>query len=95
MELKSILKALLKEEGISISQLAKRTKVPVQTLHNWLSGVEPRSLKQVRKVSDYFEVSLDYLCFGVRRENQSDDIESYTEEINAGVFEVVLRRVKK
>lgn len=94
MELKNILKHLIKEEGITVSQLAKKTKVPVQTLHNWLSGIEPRSLKQVRQVSEYFEVSLDYLCFGVGKENQNN-LERYTEEINAGVFEVVLRRVKK
>jgi transcriptional regulator with XRE-family HTH domain len=94
MELKSILKHLIKEEGITISQLSKRTQVPVQTLHNWLNGIEPRSLKQVRKVSEYFEVSLDYLCFGVGKRTQSG-IENYTEEINAGVFEVVLRRIKK
>lgn len=95
MELKDVLKGLLKEEGISISQLAKRTKVPVQTLHNWLNGMEPRSLKQLRKIAEYFEVSLDYLCFGIKKENKAKGFEEYKEEINAGVFEVVLRRVKK
>lgn len=95
MELKDVLKALLKQEGISISQLAKRTEVPMQTLHNWLQGMEPRSLKQLRSVADFFEVSMDYLCFGVNKESLHKGLDQYKEEINAGVFEVVLRRVKR
>ena len=94
MKLDLILKALLKEEGITIAQLSKKTKVPTQTIHNWLSGMEPRSLKQVRKIADYFEVSIDYLCFGIKTE-KTKPFENYSDEINAGIFEVVLRRIKK
>lgn len=94
MELKKILKRLIQEEGITVAQLSKKTKVPVQTLHNWLSGMEPRSLKQVRKVAEFFEVSIDYICFGIES-NSKKNIEDFGDEINAGVFEVVLRRVKK
>lgn len=94
MELKKILKALIKEEGITVTQLSKKTRVPVQTLHNWLSGMEPRSLKQVRKVAEFFKVSIDYICFGIESQDK-DCIEEYSDEINAGVFEVVLRRVRK
>lgn len=93
MQLKSILRQLLKERGISISNLSKATKVPQQTLHNWLSGTEPRSLSQVKKVADFLEVTLDYVCFGIEQSSKQK-IESYQDEINAGVFEVVLRRVK-
>ncbi|OFZ50400.1 MAG: hypothetical protein A2381_13465 [Bdellovibrionales bacterium RIFOXYB1_FULL_37_110] len=92
MELNKNLKALLQREGINVSQLSKRTKIPVQTLHNWLSGVEPRSLKQVRIVSDYFNVSIDYLCFSI--ENKNETYSAFENEINAGIFEVVLRRIK-
>jgi transcriptional regulator with XRE-family HTH domain len=94
MQLSKILKGLCEERGITISALAKRTGVPQQTLHNWVAGVEPRSLTQVKKVADFFEVTFDYLCFG-RETKKPDDITSYKDEINAGVFEVVLRRVKR
>lgn len=94
MELKNILRKLIEERGVTVTKVSKASKVPAQTIHNWLSGVEPRSFSQVKQVSDYFEVSLDYICFGIKEKNQSK-FENYSEEINAGVFEVVLRRVKK
>lgn len=93
MELKTILKKLIKEKGITITSLSRSTKVPLQTLHGWLQGSEPKSLKQVKKVADYLKVDLDYLCFGI--EPKAHTIKDYQEEINAGIFEVVLRRVKK
>lgn len=94
MELKKILKDLIQEEGITVARLSKKVGVPTQTLHNWLSGMEPRSLKQVKKVAEFFEVSIDYICFGIT-DKQKNKIEDYGDEINAGVFEVVLRRIKK
>lgn len=93
MELKSILKKLIQENGITITNLSKKTKIPLQTLHGWLQGSEPKSLRQVKKVADFFEVDLDYLCFGIEPKKQ--DLTDFKDEINAGVFEVVLRRTKK
>jgi transcriptional regulator with XRE-family HTH domain len=94
MELSKILKKLFQERGITITHVAKKTGIAQQTIHNWLSGTEPRSLTQVKKVADYFDVSVDYLCFGIRP-NIKPTFEEFNEEINAGVFEVVLRRIKK
>lgn len=93
MELKTILKKLIKDKGITIAALSRSTKVPLQTLHGWLQGSEPKSLKQVKKVADHLGVDLDYLCFGI--EPKKVDIRDYSEEINAGIFEVILRKVKK
>ena len=95
MELKTILKRLIKERGVSITHVSKVTKVPLQTLHGWLHGSEPKNLRQVKSVADYFEVDLDYLCFGIKPQGSRSKIEEMSEEINAGVFEVVLRRIKK
>lgn len=96
MQLKVILKKLIKGRGISIAHLSRATSVPLQTLHGWLNGVEPRSFRQVKLVADYFEVDLDYLCFGISpKSSPSNKYEDYADEINAGTFEVVLRRIKK
>ncbi|MBK9294887.1 MAG: helix-turn-helix transcriptional regulator [Oligoflexia bacterium] len=78
---------------MNITQLARITKIPKQTLHNWISGSQPRDLEQVRRVAIYFEVSLDFLLFG----NEiiiSDPILDFQNEIRAGIFEVILRRTK-
>lgn len=92
MELKNILKKLIQEKGITITGLSRATAVPLQTLHGWLQGSEPKSLKQVKKVADHLGVDLDYLCFGIEPNRQS--ISDFKDEINAGIFEVVLRRIK-
>jgi lambda repressor-like predicted transcriptional regulator len=92
MELKAILKKLIKIKGISVAHLSRETKVPLPTLHGWLQGTEPKSLRQVKIVADYLGVDLDYLCFGVRTK---PELEDFQDEINAGIFEVVLRRVKR
>jgi transcriptional regulator with XRE-family HTH domain len=96
MVIKSILKKLIKEKGITITHLSRTTKVPLQTLHGWLQGSEPKSLRQVKAVADYLEVDLDYLCFGIKplETKSRNSLQDYQEEINAGLFEVVLRRVK-
>ena len=94
MVLKDILKELIQSKGMTISALAKSTKVSPQTIHNWLSGAEPRSIKQVKEVAEYFNVSLDYLCFG-ESETFNQTVETLQDEIRAGVFEVILRKTKK
>lgn len=95
MVIKTILKKLIKDKGISIAHLSRATKVPLQTLHGWLHGSEPKSLRQVKAVADYLEVDLDYLCFGIKPNDKKKSLEDFSEEINAGIFEVVLRRIKK
>jgi len=99
MKLKSILKALMEAEGITLSALAKATGVPKQTIHNWLCGTEPKTLDHVRAVAKHFGLGIEELCYGetekIRKKNISNPIEDHEDEIKAGVFEVVLRRVKK
>lgn len=95
MILKEQLASLLDQEKMSLSHLAKETDIPVQTLHNWLNGVAPRSLEQLKRVSDFFEITIDELCFGKVESGQKTPLSSYEDEINAGTFEVVLRRVRK
>lgn len=90
---KENLKRLVKKEGITMAQLSRATKIAPQTLNNWVAGQEPRSLEKLKRVSDYFGITLDELCFDQKRK-LPQEIQDYDEEINAGVFEVVLRRVK-
>ena len=97
MKLQSILKTLMKENDISTTALAKSLDIPISTLHGWLQGAEPKNIGQIKKVADYFSITVDELCFGISGKvgKSEQSIESFSDEINAGVFEVVLRRVKK
>ena len=96
--LKGNLKQLAKDFDISMAQLSRETDVPPQTLNNWLAGAEPRSLTQVKKVADFFNITVDEFCFSNNKKSnnsRTDLINNYKDEINAGVFEVVLRRIRK
>lgn len=95
MELKIILRKIIREKGLTIVGLARGSKVPAQTLHGWLQGTEPKSIRQLKSVADYLDVDIDYLCFGNKPKSENNKIERFEDEINAGVFEVVLRRVKR
>ena len=94
MELARILKELCENRGVTISMLSRRTGVAQQTLHNWSSNVKPKNITQVKKVAEFFNVSLDYLCFGTEIK-VPNTITAHSDDINAGVFEVVLRKVKR
>lgn len=95
MELKSILRKTIQEKGMTVVALSRTSKVPVQTIHGWLQGSEPKSVRQLKAVADCLGVDLDYLCFGFKPKSEADKIEVFKDEINAGIFEVVLRRAKK
>lgn len=53
IKLKITLKRFLYEKDMTAAQLARATLIPPQTLNNWLSGQEPKSLNQLRRIADY------------------------------------------
>lgn len=96
MNLKSQLKFYLELNKLSVLQLSKQTKVPNATISEWLKGRSPK-MDQVKAVADYFQVSIDHLCYGEGEQKEEvldlDDIIS--DRWVSGTFEVRLRRVKK
>lgn len=93
IRLSEILKATLAERGMGVPTLAKRTGISRQTIANWIDGQKPQNIEQVKAVADYLGMTLDEICFGVIKPKKTI-LEEHKHEINAGVFEVVLRRVK-
>jgi len=90
MKLRLQLRALIKQRGVAITTLAKTTKIPAQTIHNWIAGSKPRDLDQVKRVADYFHVSLDYLVYSIQLEQASgSEIEKHKDEINAGILRLI------
>ena len=55
-----IIEHLCKERGIYVTQLASDIGVSKSNVTNWKNGRVPRSDK-VRKIADYFGVTVDYL----------------------------------
>lgn len=95
MQLGKILKRLMADQDVKASQLSRATKVPTQTLHNWLGGQHPRNIDQVKRVAEHFNVSLDFLLYGTEAKQTQGTFERFKDEINAGIFEVILRRTSQ
>lgn len=61
--LRQNLMALLKERGMTASQLSRKTGVAKQVLSDWMSGVQPRKIEQLYLVAKELGVSIETLCF--------------------------------
>ena len=95
MQLAKQLKSLLRSNDITVAQLARIVGVSSKTIYNWLAGQPPKDIGAVKKVADHFGVTLDFICYGIELPQTKTEIERHLDEVNAGVFEVVLRRVRK
>jgi transcriptional regulator with XRE-family HTH domain len=95
MKIDKQLRDLIKKSDLTVAQLSRTSGVSAKTIYNWLEGQKPRNFDQVKKVADYFEVSLDFICYGIKGSSDKNSFEDFKDEINAGLFEVILRKVKK
>jgi transcriptional regulator with XRE-family HTH domain len=96
MNLKKQIKLYLDEKSITASELARNSGVPKQSISDWLAGSNPRDIRQVKKVADVFNVSVDHLVFG-DGPIRNDDLHLQTIKIDdwvEGVFEVKFRKMK-
>jgi transcriptional regulator with XRE-family HTH domain len=95
MNLKSLLKKQLETKGITASQLSRMSGVPKQSISGWLSGSNPRDIRQLKKAADSLGVTVDQLCFGESL-NPSDGEKTCLDSDKwiSGLFEVKLRRIK-
>lgn len=64
-----IFEQLLQKYGVSSYKVAKETGVTQSTLSDWKRGRSTPKLENMKKLADYFGVSIDYLMTG------KDDLE--------------------
>jgi transcriptional regulator with XRE-family HTH domain len=93
MILAKTLKTLIDQRGLTVSQLARASGVNQKTLYNWMIHQKPRNIEQVKKVADYFKVSVDHLCFGPSRIALTDILG--TDDFHAGEYEVIIRPIRR
>lgn len=94
MNLSKNLKRILFERNLKAAELARLAGVSKTSLSEWLSGSNPRDITKLKKVADILSVSIDELCFGDGNIKKSL-IKEYEEHIEAGTYDVILRKVKK
>lgn len=99
MNLKRQLRYYLEKRDLTAAQLARKAEVPKQSMSGWLSGNNPRDVRQVKRVADALGISLDNLLFGNGEDaatSKGTDLGSLLgDEWLSGTFEMKIRRVKK
>lgn len=89
------LKKILTDRGMSVARLSRQTGIPAKTIYHWLGGQKPGDIEQLLRISEILQISLDRLLREHVSEKAKPRIQDFDEEINTGIFEVILRRVKK
>lgn len=76
IQLKTVLKREMKARNESLNELARKTKIPLSTLHGWGQGTLPnaRNLHFLKTLADHFGISLATLLFNVTEENSGSKI---------------------
>lgn len=66
--------AQMKLRKMSVSELSKRTRIPYSTLLDWKHGRKPSSknIHLLLLLSNFFEITLSQLLFGISEEKNSD-----------------------
>lgn len=54
-------RCLLRQNHVKQRELAAGIQMPEQTLSNKMHGARPFTLRDLSRIADYFDVSLDYL----------------------------------
>ncbi len=76
------LKTLRKQHGITQEQLAKELGIGTSTIGMYESNIRKPSYKVLKKISNYFNVSVDYLVNEAEYEN-TFNLDFYIEHIQA------------
>ncbi|MEN0059634.1 MAG: helix-turn-helix transcriptional regulator [Bdellovibrio sp.] len=91
-----VLKQLMSERNLSVSQLAKAINCPSKTVQEWLGphGRVPRDLEVLKRLAQHFNCSTHSLLFGEEdpRGILGDILEKT--EIHTGLYEITIKKVK-
>ena len=96
------LKYLSEAKKIGLTRLAHKVNLNVSTLHNYYQGITPKNLISLKKIADFFDITLDQLLFSeihkefhkeFKKEFQNDPEEENTDEI-INCYEIIIRKKK-
>lgn len=72
-----IFEQLLKEKGARASDVAKATGINPTVFSDWKKGKSSPKTDKLRKIAEYFGVSLEYLDTGIDNEKESTSGQKY------------------
>lgn len=81
-----IFEQLLQKYGVTAYKVSKESGVTQSTLSDWKRGRSTPKTENMKKIADYFGVSVDYLMTG---EEKEDSKKYYTNEETAAVAQEI------
>ena len=75
-----IFEALLAERGVTAYQVAKATGISTGSLSDWKNGRSSPKVEKLKKIADYFGVSVDYLLGNEKQKTPATDSDGLTEQ---------------
>lgn len=91
----SVLKGLMKEHGLTLSDIARMSNVSKGVVYNWLHGASPQNLWALSKLAESLDVSLHFLLFGENEKSMMEKAMSGTKEVVVldGICRVLITRL--
>jgi transcriptional regulator with XRE-family HTH domain len=87
------LEMLLKTNRVTPRQLAKEISIPYKTIMDWMAANRmPRDPETLKKITQYFNCSLEFLLFGEESRPLIQDLLEKT-EVHTGLYEISIRKV--
>ncbi len=83
MDLPQKIRTLRKKKGMSQLEMAEALNVSRQAISGWEAGTSKPSIENLKYLSDFYDVSLDWLC----SEDDTDDITDGKKETSKYVDE--------
>ena len=93
-----MIKREIKARDLSLSELAKRCKIPISTLHGWAQGTPPsaRNLHLVKNLSDCLQLSVTELLFNIKEnEKPIETLVSTTFMDSSRKYRLVIEKLEK
>lgn len=82
-----IFEQLLQKNGVTAYKVAKETGISTATLTDWKKGRSTPKHDKLKKIADYFGVTLEYLLGTEKNENVQYYLNEETREIAQMIFE--------
>jgi transcriptional regulator with XRE-family HTH domain len=86
------LKEFITKNNWSLKDLADQLEVPSSTVHGWLNGVPPKSVKTLKKIAVLMDCSIDELCFDEKHDSHDPNINI---TIGEATFKLILKQIKR
>ena len=82
-----IYQSLLDKHGLKNADISRATGISNMTLSDWKRGVSTPKQDKLKKIADYFGVSLEYLTTGKEKEGEKYYLNEETAELAQMLFE--------